>query len=171
MMDLQGFQAIMAASQARGGDYLQLPYSRQVAPLLQQPQQQALRVNPHKERDNTWLQLAICPKVLLAILDKPGPGLTPTEGRGPSSSSPLKDSTPPALEEGAKEKLETQGCPKSADCRDSFAHPPEHVLMNALPSGHVVCCQAYVFAMKRGGPSASGPGSPAGCRRGEDRCK
>ena len=86
-----------------------------------------------KERDNTWLQLQICPNIWRQKEDKS-----------------LLD------------------CTSESDCRLSTAHPPKHVLDQSLASGHVVCCQAFVFASY--GPN-DGTVSRPQCSRGEDRCK
>ena len=73
-----------------------------------------------KERDNTWLQLPICP----------------TLWRQKDSKTPTPPATPTV----------TPTCKEDAPCQLSYAHPPEHVLNQALASGFVVCCQAFVFS-------------------------
>ena len=77
-----------------------------------------------KERDNTWLQLPVCP----SVLRPPGTG---GDRGGPC---------------GAGDDADTV-----AAC--SFAHPPPHVLRHVLANGYVVSCHDFIFSRtsKRGG--------------------
>ena len=97
-----------------------------------------------KERDNTWLQLPVCPVLYRYYREN--------EGQGENNYN-LKD---------PKEKVECN----DANCHSGFAHPPANVMKHVLTSGYVVCCQSYVFATKNGTTSQNG-----GCVRGEDKCR
>ena len=59
-------------------------------------------------------------------------------------------------------------CPETKDCHRSYAHPPEHVLNQALASGFVVCCQAFVFSNYA--PDDGTVFRPK-CKRGEESCR
>ena len=50
----------------------------------------------------------------------------------------------------------------------SYAHPPTHVLKQALEAGFVVSCQAFVFATYA---PDDGTVNRPNCRRGEANCK
>ncbi len=77
-----------------------------------------------KERDNTWLQLPVCPSVL-----RPS-------GAGGDRGGPCG---------GGDDAGTVAAC--------SFAHPPPHVLRHVLANGYVVSCHDFIFShsSKRGG--------------------
>ena len=68
-----------------------------------------------KERDNTWLQLPVCPTIWRQ------------------------------KEKDKEEGDDVQACAEDQPCRSSYAHPPKHVLTQALASGYVVSCQVRVL--------------------------
>ena len=105
-----------------------------------------------KERDNTWLQLPVCPVFYRFYKEKEG---EMTSGVGLGSYN-LKDPN-----EGSKQPE----CNDST-CHSGFAHPPSNVMKHVLTSGYVVCCQSFVFSTKNGTT-----GQNAGCVRGEDKCR
>lgn len=105
-----------------------------------------------KERDNTWLQLPVCPVYYRFYKEKEGEMST----IGALGNYNLKDPN------------ETSKEPKCSDatCHSGFAHPPPNVMKHVLTSGYVVCCQSFVFATKNGTTAQN-----AGCIRGEDKCR
>ena len=70
--------------------------------------------------------------------------------------------------EAKKGQVTTSICPETKDCHRSYAHPPEHVLNQALASGFVVCCQAFVFSNYA--PDDGTVFRPK-CKRGEESCR
>ena len=101
-----------------------------------------------KERDNTWLQLPVCP-VFYRFYKELEAGVEgvmnynladPKERKQPECSDP--------------------------NCHSGFAHPPANVMKHVLTSGYVVCCQSFVFATKNGTTAPH-----TGCVRGEDKCR
>ena len=97
-----------------------------------------------KERDNTWLQLPVCPVLYRYYRENDLEG---------EPNYNVKD---------PKEKVECT----DVNCHSGFAHPPPNVMKHVLTSGYVVCCQSFVFATKNGTTSQN-----AGCVRGEDKCR
>jgi hypothetical protein len=93
-----------------------------------------------KERDNTWLQLPICP--------------TLWRQREAAAAS--------------EKEAATIICNEDQSCHINYAHPPIHVLKQALASGYVVSCQSYVFFAY--GPDDGSIARP-NCKRGEDVCR
>lgn len=86
-----------------------------------------------KERDNTWLQLQVCPAIWRQ-----------------------------------RDEENPEPCVKDSACLMAYAHPPTHVLKQALEAGFVVSCQAYVFATYA---PDDGNVHRQNCRRGETNCK
>ena len=103
-----------------------------------------------KERDNTWLQLPVCP--VFYRFYKENEGGLPNEGEISYNLKDPKESGQPECND--------------ATCHSGFAHPPPNVMKHVLTSGYVVCCQSYVFATKNGTTAQN-----AGCVRGEDKCR
>ena len=97
-----------------------------------------------KERDNTWLQLPVCPVLYRHYREN--------------------ETT---IDENAftNEPKENLTC-NDANCHSGFAHPPPNVMKHVLTSGYVVCCQSYVFATKNGSTAQN-----VGCVRGESKCR
>ncbi len=77
-----------------------------------------------KERDNTWLQVAVCPSRL-----RPGE-------RCPTASD--------------DQKSPGEGDPD----RCAYAHPPDHVMKHVLSNGYVVSCHDFVFSHSTSSVSA-----------------
>ena len=105
-----------------------------------------------KERDNTWLQLPVCP-VFYRFYKEKESEMTISGGLGNYN---LKD---------PNEATKVPEC-SDATCHSGFAHPPPNVMKHVLTSGYVVCCQSFVFATKNGTTAQN-----AGCVRGEEKCR
>ena len=105
-----------------------------------------------KERDNTWLQLPVCPVFYRFYKEKENEMAM----SGAIGNYNLKD---------PNEATKLPEC-SDATCHSGFAHPPPNVMKHVLTSGYVVCCQSFVFATKNGATAQN-----AGCIRGEDKCR
>ena len=94
-----------------------------------------------KERDNTWLQVAVCPTILRK-----------NEADG-SEAAPAAAND----QQQEQEKHDESQCP--------YAHPPAHVRI--LDNGAVVSCHDFVFAHSNG--AGDKPFNRRGCSR--NNCK
>ena len=96
-----------------------------------------------KERDNTWLQVAVCPSIL----------------RKDAGTTDIQDAT----SEATKKPDDDKQCHDEASC--PYAHPPAHVKI--LDNGAVVSCHDFVFAHSNG--AGDKPFNRRGCSR--SNCK
>ena len=102
-----------------------------------------------KERDNTWLQLPVCPLLYRHY----------HEGQADIAEGNID-----GCADGSQ--LPQQVTCDDSKCHSGFAHPPLNVMKYVLTSGYVVCCQSYIFATKNGATAQN-----SGCVRGETKCR